>query len=245
MSRPNKIAIVTGGSRGIGAAICGRLALDGLNVVVNYSGDAAPTKTLLRSIEDAGGKGMAFKCDVSDPVAVSGMFDDIERALGPVDVLINNAGVMPLGTIAEMDDGTFDRLVAINFAGAFYNMREAAKRLPDGGRIVNLSSSVVGLLQPTYGVYAATKAAVEAMTHVLSKELRGRGITVNAVAPGPTATSLFMDGKSQQLIDTIASMNPLERLGTPEDIAHVVSFLVSSEGGWINGQVLRANGGMI
>ena len=160
-------------------------------------------------------------------------------------MLVNNAGIMTLATIAEADDAAFDRQIAVNLKGSFNTMREAASRLRAGGRIINFSSSVVGLLQPTYGVYAATKAAVEAMTAVLAKELRGRSITVNAVAPGPTATDLFLKGKPPELVDRLAKMAPLERLGEPADIAAVVSFLAGPDGAWVNGQVLRANGGII
>ena len=173
------------------------------------------------------------------------MFDAAQAAFGGIDVLVNNAGIMKLATVAESDNALFDRQVAINLKGAFNTLREAAKRLREGGRIVNLSSSVVGLYQPTYAAYAATKAGVEAMTHVLSKELRGRNITVNAIAPGPTATALFLDGKPQTVIDQLAKLAPLERLGQPEDIAAAVAFLVGPDGAWINGQVLRANGGII
>jgi 3-oxoacyl-[acyl-carrier protein] reductase len=171
--------------------------------------------------------------------------DAVEAAFGGVDVLVNNAGIMRLATIADGDDRLIESQIAINLKGSINAMREAARRLRNGGRIINLSSSVVGLNMPTYAVYTATKAGVEAMTHVLSKELRGRSITVNAVAPGPTATALFLDGKSPEVIDHMAKMNPLERLGKPEDIANTVSFLASPEGGWINGQVIRANGGMV
>ncbi len=160
-------------------------------------------------------------------------------------MLVNNAGIMTLATIAEAEDTAFDRQIAVNLKGSFNTMREAAARLRAGGRIINFSSSVVGLLQPTYGVYAATKAAVEAMTAVLAKELRGRSITVNAVAPGPTATDLFLKGKPPELVDRLAKMAPLERLGEPADIAAVVSFLAGPDGAWVNGQVLRANGGII
>jgi 3-oxoacyl-[acyl-carrier protein] reductase len=173
------------------------------------------------------------------------MFDAAETAFGGVDVLVNNAGIMQLAPVADTDDDLFDRTIAINLKGSFNAMREAGKRMRDGGRIINFSTSIVGTLLPTYGVYAATKAAVEAMTHIMSKELRGRSITVNAVAPGPTATDLFLKGKTPELIDHLAKMAPLERLGLPDDIANVVSFLAGTDGGWINGQVLRANGGMV
>jgi 3-oxoacyl-[acyl-carrier protein] reductase len=164
---------------------------------------------------------------------------------GGVDVLINNAGIMNTAPIQDSDDALFERHIAVNLKGTFNTLREAARRLRNGGRIVNFSSSVTGLLQPTYGVYAATKAAVEAMTSVLAKELRGRKITVNAIAPGPTATKLFLDGKPQEVIDRLSNMAPLGRLGQPQDIAAAVAFLAGPDGAWINGQTVRANGGII
>ena len=241
----NKVALVTGASRGIGAAIAERLAADGFTVVINYAGSVGEAKALAGRIEKAGGRAITAQADVSDPAAVGRMFDAADAALGGVDVLVNNAGIMHLAAIADHDDKLFDSHVAINLKGTFNTLREASKRLRDGGRIINMSSSQTGLLHPTYGVYAATKAAVEAMTHVLSKELRGRNITVNAVAPGPTATKLFLDGKPQQVIDHLTKLAPLERLGQPEDVANTVAFLAGPDGGWINGQVLRANGGII
>jgi 3-oxoacyl-[acyl-carrier protein] reductase len=243
--KTSKVAIVTGASRGIGAAVAERLAADGFTVVINYSAIAAPAEALARAIEGRGGRALAIKADVGDPEAVRGMFDTAERTFGGIDVLVNNAGIMKLARIADSDDAMFDQQIAINLKGSFNAMREAAKRLRDGGRIVNFSTSVVGTKLETYGVYTATKAAVETMSAILSKELRGRSITVNAEAPGPVATELFLSGKSPELIDRFARMNPLERLGTPEDIASTVAFLVGPDGGWINGQVLRANGGMV
>jgi 3-oxoacyl-[acyl-carrier protein] reductase len=245
MSNENKVAIVTGGSRGIGAAIAERLASDGFTVVVNYAGSAGEAEALVAKIEADGGKAIPARADVSDAGSVARMFDAAEAAFGGVDVVVNNAGIMKLAPIADSDDALFDSQVAVNLKGTFNVLRQAAKTLRPGGRIINLSSSVVGLLQPGYGVYAGTKAAVEAMTHVLSKELRGRNITVNAVAPGPTATALFLNGKPQELVDTIAKLAPLERLGQPEDIAGAIAFLAGPDGAWINGQVLRANGGII
>ncbi|RDJ27730.1 SDR family NAD(P)-dependent oxidoreductase [Bosea caraganae] len=244
-TQTSKVAIVTGASGGIGAAIAERLARDGFTVVVNYAGNAAPAEALVARIEAAGGRAVTAQADISNADAVRRMFDSAETAFGGVDVLINNAGIMNLATIAESDDALFDRQIAVNLKGTFNTLREAAKRLRDGGRIVNFSSSVVGMLQPGYGVYAATKAAVEAMTSILAKELRGRNITVNAVAPGPTATKLFLDGKPQEVIDRLAKLAPLERLGQPEDSAATVAFLVGPDGAWINGQTLRANGGII
>jgi 3-oxoacyl-[acyl-carrier protein] reductase len=243
--KTSKVAIVTGASRGIGAAVAERLAADGFGVVINYSGDAKPAEALARKIEGGGGRALTVKADVSDAQAVRGLFDTTEAALGGVDVLINNAGIMMLSKIADTDDAAYERQMNVNLKGTFNTLREAAKRLRDGGRIVNFSTSVVGLKLETYGVYAATKAAVETLTAILSKELRGRSITVNAIAPGPTATDLFLNGKSPELIDRMAQMNPLQRLGTPADIAGAVAFLAGPDGGWINGQVLRANGGMV
>jgi 3-oxoacyl-[acyl-carrier protein] reductase len=237
-------AIVTGASRGIGSAVAERLAQDGFSVVVNYAGSEAEASAVAKKIKAAGGRAITVQADVSKPVEVARMFDAAEKEFGVVDVLVNNAGIMPLSSIATTDDAMFDRLIAVNLKGTFNGLREAAKRLRNGGRIINFSSSVIGLRLETYGIYVATKAAVEALTAVLSKELRGRSITVNAIAPGPTATDLFLNGKSQELIDHMAKLNPLERLGTPQDIAAAVAFLAGPDGSWINGQVLRANGGM-
>jgi 3-oxoacyl-[acyl-carrier protein] reductase len=240
-----RVALVTGASRGIGLAVAERLARDGFTVIVNYSESAAPAEALVRKIEQAGGRALAAKADISDAGSVRRMFDGAEAAFGGIDVLVNNAGIMTLAPIADTDDASFDRHIAVNLKGTFNTLREAAKRLRSGGRIINFSSSVVGMLMPTYGVYAATKAAVEAMTRVLAKEVRGRNITVNAVAPGPTATDLFLKGKPQEVVDRMAKMAPLERLGQPGDIADVVAFLAGPDGAWVNGQVLRVNGGII
>ena len=246
MAKTNgKVAVVTGGSRGIGAAIAERLAKDGFTVVINYAGGTAEAEALAGKIEQAGGRAVTANADVSDPAAVARMFDMADAAFGGVDVLVNNAGVMRLAAMADSDDGLFDSQVAINLKGTFNTLREAARRLRNGGRIINTSSSVVGLYQPTYAVYAATKAGVEAMTHILSKEMRGRNITVNTVAPGPVATDLFFEGKPQSVIDHLTKLTPLERLGKPEDVANTVAFLASPAGGWVNGQTLRANGGAI
>jgi 3-oxoacyl-[acyl-carrier protein] reductase len=240
-----KVAVVTGASRGIGAAIAKRLAADGFSVVINYANNEKEAAELAKNIEATGGKALPAQADVSDAQAVRRMFDAAEAALGGVDVLVNNAGIMRLATIADSDEALIDSQLAINLKGSLYTMREAARRLRQGGRIINLSSSVVGLYLPTYGVYAATKAGIEAATHILSKELRGRGITVNAVAPGPTATDLFLNGKPPALLEQLAELAPLERLGSPEDIANSVAFLAGPDGAWINGQVLRANGGIV
>lgn len=241
----NKTAIVTGASRGIGAAIARRLAADGFNVIVNYAGSEQNAADVVEQIESAGGKAIAAKADVSDAVAVKRMFDGAETAFGGVDVLVNNAGIMKLAKIIDSDDALFDAHIAVNLKGTFNTLREAAGRLRNGGAIVNFSTSVVGTKLETYGVYTATKAAVETLTGILSKELRGRNVTVNAVAPGPTATDLFLDGKPPELIERFAKMVPLERLGEPRDIASVVSFLAGPDGAWVNGQTLRANGGLV
>jgi 3-oxoacyl-[acyl-carrier protein] reductase len=240
-----RVAIVTGASRGIGMAIARRLSAEGIAVAVNYASSSGHASQLVQEIESKGGRAVLAQADISDPEAVRRMFDLVETACGGVDILVNNAGIMKLAPVAQVDDATFDQTIAINLKGVFNGLREAARRLRDGGRIVNFSSSVVGLYQPGYGVYAATKAAVEAMTHILAKELGPRRITVNAVAPGPVATELFLDGKDEATVDRFKQMNPLGRLGDVKDIADVVAFLVGPDGGWINGQVIRANGGVI
>ncbi len=245
MTSPSRTAIVTGSSRGIGAAVAERLARDGLAVVVNYAGSAEAAEQLVARIKAAGGQAVAAKADVSEATAMAGLFDAAEAAFGGVDVLVNNAGIMKLAPLAEADDALFDRHVAINLKGVFMGLREAARRMRPGGRVVSFSSSVVGLYPPTYGVYAATKAGVEAMTHIAAKELGAKRITVNAIAPGPVATSLFLDDKTEEQVAQATRMIPLGRLGEPGDIAAVVSFLVGPDGGWVNGQVLRANGGVV
>jgi 3-oxoacyl-[acyl-carrier protein] reductase len=213
--------------------------------MINYAASAAPAEELARKIKEAGGLAAVCKADVSQPEDVRRLFHEAVAAFGGVDVLVNNAGVMSLANIADTDDAAFARMIDINLKGSFNTMREAARPIRHGGRIVNFSTSIVGMLLPTYAVYAATKAGVEAMTAILAKELRGRNVTVNAIAPGPTATDLFLDGKSPELIDRMAKMAPVERLGVPADIAAAVSFLAGPDGGWINGQTLRANGGLV
>ncbi|MBE0404620.1 SDR family oxidoreductase [Halomonas citrativorans] len=240
-----KIALVTGGSRGIGAAISKQLARDGFTVIVNYAGNAETADNVVQEIESGGGKAQAIQADIADAQAVRQLFDTLETQWGRIDVLVNNAGIMKLAPLAQMEAHAVDAQIDINLKGSINTMREAANRLSDGGRIINLSTSVVGLKLETYGVYAATKAAIETLTAILAKELRGRSITVNAVAPGPTATDLFLEGKSDELVERMAKMPPLERLGQPDDIASVVAFLASPEGGWVNGQTLRANGGIV
>jgi 3-oxoacyl-[acyl-carrier protein] reductase len=246
MNNATQVAIVTGASRGIGAAIASRLAKDGYAVVVNYAGSAKEAAKVVDGIVAAGGQAMAVQADVADPVAARRLFDEALRAYGRVDVLVNNAGIMPpaLPHLVDTDDPTFDRLFAVNVKGSFNTMREAAARLQSGGRIVNFSTSVIGLALPGYAVYAATKGAIEVMTNILAKEMRGRNITVNAVAPGPTATALFLDGKSPETIERLAKAAPLERLGTPDDIANAVALLAGPNG-WVNGQTLRVNGGLV
>lgn len=240
-----KVAVVTGASRGIGAAIAKSLASTGCKVVVNYVNNETEANNVVAEIERLGGQAVAIKANVSVSAEASALFDQATALFGGVDILINNAGIMQLSSIADTDDSSFDKQIAVNLKGTFNTLRLAANRLREGGRIVNLSSSVVGLKLERYGVYAATKAAVESLTAIISKELRGRKITVNAVSPGPTATELFLEGKPPHIIEQLSKMPPLERLGEPTDIAKTVSFIVSNNGEWINGQVLRANGGIV
>ncbi|MFC4561883.1 SDR family oxidoreductase [Nocardiopsis mangrovi] len=240
-----RVAIVTGASRGIGRAVAERLAADGLAVVVDYARDASAAEETVTAITAAGGTAIAVQADVADDDAVAALFGRAQEEYGGVDVVVNSAGRLALSPIADLDLNVLDAMHRTNIRGTFVVAREAARRLRAGGSFVGLSTSVVGTQLPSYGAYAASKGAVEAMTLILARELRGRDITVNTVAPGPTATDLFLDGKTDEQVETLAKAPPLERLGTPEDIARVVAFLVGPEGHWINGQILRANGGMV
>ncbi|WP_397452351.1 SDR family oxidoreductase [Pseudomonas sp. NA-150] len=239
-----QVAIVTGASRGIGAQIAKRLSADGFAVVVNYASSANEADVLVAQLNAEGGQAISVKADIASVADVRRLFEETEQQLGKVDVLVNNAGILKILPLAETSDEVFDQTFNINARGTFNTLREAGARMNNGGRIVNFSSTTLALNLPGYAVYNATKAAVEAFTHVFAKELRGRNITVNAVAPGPVATELFLHGKSEEQIQQFAKMPPLQRLGQPEDIANIVSFLVGPDAAWVNGQILRANGGL-
>jgi len=237
-----KTAIVTGASRGIGRSVAKRLAADGFSVVVNYAGNSAKAQEAVEEIR-AAGNALAIQADVANAVEVKQLFAKTLETFGHVDVVVNNAGIMPLSPIAKSDVETFDKVIATNLRGTFLVLAEAAQHVAEGGRIIAFSSSVLAKSFPTYGPYIASKAGVEGLVRVLANELRGRNITVNAVAPGPVGTELFLDGKAPEQIAQLSKLAPLERLGQPEDIANVVSFLAGPDGGWVNAQVLRANGG--
>lgn len=239
-----KVAIITGASRGIGAAIAERLAHDGFAVVINYANSATEADVLVAKLAADQHQVIAVQADVSKAADVRRLFDETEQKLGKVDVLINNAGILKTASLAESSDEMFEQTFSINVRGTFNTLREAATRLNDGGRVVNFSSTTVVMNLPNYAVYSGSKAAVEVLTPIFAKEMRGRNITVNAVAPGPVATELFFNGKTEAQIQQFANMPPLQRLGQPDDIAGTISFLVGKDGGWINGQVLRANGGL-
>ncbi|MBQ5941006.1 SDR family oxidoreductase [Massilia sp. AB1] len=243
-ARTQQVAIVTGASRGIGAAIAWRLAEDGYKVAVNYAGNVEEAERTVEGLQAAGHVALAVRADVSRPDEVRALFETTERELGKIDVLVNNAGILKTMPLAETTDELFAQTFAVNVQGTFNTLREAARRMNDGGRIVNFSTTVVATRLPGYAAYTASKAAVEALTGIFAKELRGRQLRVNAVAPGPVATELFFNGKTPEQIEYYARMPPLERLGEPEDIARVVSFLAGPDSGWVNGQVLRANGGL-
>jgi len=238
-----RVAMVTGASRGIGKAIALRLARDGFAVVVNYAGGAAAAEETVREITAAGGRARAVQADIADPAAVEHLFAATAETFSRIDVVVNSAGIMALSPIADADVATFDRVIATNLRGAFLVLGAAARHVEAGGRIIALSTSVIGPAFASYGPYIASKAGVEGLVRVLANELRGRAISVNAVAPGPVATELFLAGKSDAEVERLAKLPPLQRLGRPEDIAAVVSFLASPEGSWVNAQVLRANGG--
>ena len=239
-----RTAIVTGASRGIGRACAITLAAQRFAVVVNYAGSADEAAQVVREIESAGGKALAVQADVASSTAVARLFDGAEAAFDGIDVVVSSAGVMTTGPIAEVGDDEFHRVIGINLRGTFNVFRETARRVRDNGRLIGLSSTTLALNAPGYGLYNATKGAVESIVRVAAKELGGRGITVNAVAPGPVETGLFLDGKSEADVQRMAGMAPQKRLGRPDDIAGVVAFLASPQAAWVNGQVVRANGGI-
>jgi 3-oxoacyl-[acyl-carrier protein] reductase len=239
-----RVAIVTGGSGGIGRVVAERLAKDGQTVVVAYAGNAQRAEETVDTIIAAGGTASAFQADVADETQVEALFEDTEKRYGGVDVVVNTAGIMVLSPLADLDLADFDRMHRTNVRGTFVVDQQAVRRLRRGGALVNFSTSVTHIAVPNYTAYAATKGAIDGMTLILAKEMRGRDVTVNAVAPGPTATPLYFVGKDQETIDRAAKAAPLERLGQPDDIAEVVSFL-AGPARWINGQVIYANGGVV
>lgn len=242
---PARVAVVTGGSRGIGRQVVERLATEGYAVVVNYASNEAEGQAAAKEATAAGGRGLAVRADVSDPDAVSALFDTAEDAFGGVDVVVNAAGIMgPPVPVADLDFEALDRILRVNVRGTFAVAQQAARRLRRGGALITFSTSVIGLALPGYGAYVASKGAVEGLTLILARELRGRDVTVNTVAPGPTATALFLDGKDEETVARMAAQPPLERLGQPSDIAEAVAFL-AGPARWVNGQVLRVNGGII
>ena len=243
--KQKKVILITGASRGIGAFTASLLAQQGHSIIINYANNDQEVNAVVQKIQANGGTATAFKANISHSDEVTQLFDYAIQTYGRLDVLMNNAGIMRLNKIEDVDDETIDQLLAINLKGPLYTMREAAKRLAHGGKIINLSSSVVGMKLETYGVYTASKAAIESLTAILAKELRGKNITVNAIAPGPTATALFLEGKSDELIARLIQAAPLERLGTVEDIAAVLDFAVNEGSNWVNAQILRVNGGIV
>ncbi len=241
----NKVAIVTGAGRGIGAAIAKRLADEGVRVIVNYSRSETEATQVVQEIEKSGGKAAKVQANVSKVAEIVRLFDETEKIYGPADILVNNAGAILYKLVAEVSEKEYDDLFDLNVKGTFFASQQAAKRLKNGGSIVNFSSSTTAMMLPTYGAYVATKGAVEQLSHVLAKELGAKKIRVNVVSPGPTETELFVTGKSQADLDRAAGMAALGRLGKPMDIANVVAFLVSDQGAWITGQNVRANGGTV
>lgn len=239
-----RVAVVTGGSRGIGRSVAEELAGEGTALVVGYAANGAEAKEAVAAAEAKGAQAIAMPADVADERAVSELFDAAESTFGGVDIVVNAAGVMSLAPLADFDLEVLDRMLRTNVRGTFVVNQQAARRVRPGGAIINFSSSVLGRVLPAYSGYAASKAAVEAMTFILAHELRGRDVTANAVAPGPTATDMFLEGKDEDALSRLANAVPLERLGMPSDIAAAVAFLASPAGHWINGQTIRVNGGI-
>jgi 3-oxoacyl-[acyl-carrier protein] reductase len=239
-----RVAIVTGASGGIGRAVAVRLAKAGMSVAVHYAGNRDRAKAVADEIVAAGGRALVVAADVADEAQVAALFDQVEAEFGGVDVVVNTAGIMLLSPLTELNLDDFDRMHRTNVRGTFVVSQQAARRVRKGGAIINFSSSVTKIALPAYTAYAASKGAVDAMTLILAKEMRGRDVTVNAVAPGPTATPLFLDGKPQQAVDNLRNMSPMERLGEPADIAEAVTFL-AGPARWINGQIIYPNGGVI
>ncbi|MFJ5160222.1 SDR family oxidoreductase [Pantoea sp. NPDC088449] len=243
MSSVTKTALVTGASRGIGRAIVERLAQDGFSVIVNYAGNASAAQETVQGIIAKGGKAIAIQGDVANEADVSRLFSEAKTFTGSLDVVVHSAGIMPMVKITPAGLADFDKTINTNLRGAFLVLANAAESVSEGGHIIALSTSVIAKSFPAYGPYIASKAGVEGLVHVLANELRGRNITVNAVAPGPTGTDLFFNGKSEEQIAAIAKLAPLERIGTPGEIASAVAMLASADGSWINSQVIRVNGG--
>ncbi|WP_109699605.1 SDR family oxidoreductase [Chitinophaga deserti] len=239
-----KVILVTGASRGIGAAVARSLAAAGAKVIVNYAGSRADAENVVSTIRESGGDAFAVQADVSNPAQVTHLFDEAITRYGRIDVLVNNAGIMITKLIKDTTDEDFSRMFDINVKGVFNTLREAATRLADKGSIINFSTSVNRIMIPGYASYVATKAAVEQLTRVFAKEVGSCGINVNSLSPGPTNTELFTNGKSEETIARLAGMSAFGRIAEPEDISRIVCFLASDEAKWISAQNIGANGGM-
>ncbi|MGZ9819883.1 SDR family oxidoreductase [Peribacillus simplex] len=240
-----KVALVTGSSRGIGRTIAEQLADLGAKVVINYSGSVHKADEVVEGIKEKGGEAVAIQADISQVSHIENLFEETVNAFGKIDILVNNAGLMINKPLSEALEEDFDKQFAVNVKGTFFACQQALKYMEADGRIVNISTSVIGQMFPSYSMYAGTKGAVEQFTRHLSKEFGPKRITINAIAPGPVNTELFNVGKSEQQIEGMKKMSAFGRLGETEDISNVVSFLVSEQAQWVTGQTIRVNGGFV
>lgn len=237
-----KVALVTGGSGGIGSGIAKRLAKDGVSVVIGFSQSAEAAAMVVADIIAGGGQALAVQADVANAMDVQALFKAAKDRFGKIDIVINNAGVIIPGLLADITDAAYDKVFGVNVRGALEVLKQAAGQVAEGGRIVSTSSTIVGAPIAGSALYVASKAALEAFSHVLAKEMGAKGVTVNAIRVGPTIPGMFAKAPPERQA-ALAAASPFKRLGRPEDVADVVAFLVSEDARWMTGQIVTIDGG--